>query len=252
MIRKLKAVVFCAIFLFMTVMYIPVTENAYGLNIIDRLAAEIFKESVTQSLETVKIKAEEYNRRLILINYRNPIPEGYYTELEEVENGHMLDKLAAESLKRMLADAREQGFSPVIISSYRTKAKQESLFKNQIQRYINNGYTYDDAFDLSRRVVAYPDTSEHQLGLAVDIVSKSYQILDTKQENTPETIWLKENCVKYGFILRYPDSKSEITEIIYEPWHYRYVGEKAAQEMAENDFCLEEYIDWLNLADGKD
>ena len=91
-------------------------------------------------------------------------------------------------------------------------------------------------------MVAYPGTSEHNLGLAVDIVARDYQILDEKQEQTAEQQWLMENCCKYGFILRYPTDKTEETGIIYEPWHYRYVGQTAAKEMYRKNLCLEEYL----------
>ena len=90
--------------------------------------------------------------------------------------------------------------------------------------------------------MALPGTSEHQLGLAVDIVDMGYQQLDIEQENTPVQRWLIENSWKYGFVLRYPTEKSEITGIIYEPWHYRYVGKAAAKEMYRKNLCLEEYL----------
>ena len=91
--------------------------------------------------------------------------------------------------------------------------------------------------------MARPGTSEHQLGLALDIVDLDYQQLDTRQEETPEQKWLMENSWKYGFILRYPTDKSNITGIIYEPWHYRYVGKEAAKVIHEKGICLEEYLE---------
>ncbi|MDY3692539.1 MAG: M15 family metallopeptidase [Dysosmobacter sp.] len=91
--------------------------------------------------------------------------------------------------------------------------------------------------------VARPGTSEHQTGLAVDIVDQNYQLLDEKQENKPVQQWLMAHCTEYGFILRYPTGKSEITGIGYEPWHYRYVGLDAAREITEQGLCLEEYLD---------
>ena len=92
------------------------------------------------------------------------------------------------------------------------------------------------------RWVARPGTSEHQTGLALDIVAASYQVLDEKQEDTAEQQWLMENSWKYGFILRYPSEKSGITGIGYEPWHYRYVGRAAAAEIHCAGVCLEEYL----------
>lgn len=90
--------------------------------------------------------------------------------------------------------------------------------------------------------MAVPGTSEHQLGLALDIVDISNQTLDESQENTPVQKWLMNNSWRYGFILRYPTDKSDITGISYEPWHYRYVGKKAAKEIYDAQICLEEYL----------
>ena len=89
--------------------------------------------------------------------------------------------------------------------------------------------------------VARPGTSEHQAGLAVDIVDTNYQSLDEQQEETPVQLWLMEHCAEYGFILRYPSGKSDLTGVGYEPWHYRYVGEEAAREIMDQGVCLEEY-----------
>ena len=90
--------------------------------------------------------------------------------------------------------------------------------------------------------MAVPGTSEHQTGLAVDIVDMNYQLLDEKQEDTAVQKWLIKNSYKYGFILRYPSDKSEITGINYEPWHYRYVGKDVAKEVYEQGVCFEEYL----------
>ena len=90
--------------------------------------------------------------------------------------------------------------------------------------------------------MARPDTREHQAGLAVDIVYQSYQLLDKKREDMPVQQWLMTHCAEYGFILRYPPEKSEVTGIGYEPWHYRYVGLDASGEIAEQSIYLEEYL----------
>lgn len=132
----------------------------------------------------------------------------------------------------------------MICSSYRTQAKQQELYENKLQRLIEEGYSYENAVTEAGTVVAVPGTSEHQTGLALDIVDASYQILDQGQEDTLVQQWLIEHSWEYGFVLRYPNAKSEITGIIYEPWHYRYVGREAAREMTELDLCLEEYVDW--------
>ena len=120
---------------------------------------------------------------------------------------------------------------------------QEKLYSNKLDEYLSYGYSQEKAKELAAFWVAVPGTSEHEIGLAVDIVSKWYQHLDHAQANTDEQQWLMKHCHEYGFILRYPEEKQELTRIGYEPWHYRYVGKTAAQEIMEYGLCLEEYLE---------
>ena len=184
--------------------------------------------------------------RLLLVNRWNPIPDGYTIELTQLKQGHAVDSRAYPDLQEMMDACRAAGLDPKICSSYRTQDKQQELYENKIQRLMDEGYSYDRAVEEAGTVVAVPGTSEHQTGLALDIVDASYQILDEEQENTQVQQWLMEHSWEYGFVLRYPSGKSEITGIIYEPWHYRYVGREAAREMTELGMCLEEYVDWLS------
>jgi len=246
--KRIKPFVFYAASLVMAASY-TFSSGAQGeQNGLINIVRSVFANNmVTLTLPLVHEYYDSSSERLVLVNFKNPIPDGYLDDLElvDIENGHRLEKVAAENLERMLKDAREEGISPVIVSSFRTNKKQETLYQNQIKKQMKKGLEYEKAADAARTVVAYPGTSEHEIGLAVDVVSSKYTGLDKNQEKTPEAIWLMENCVNYGFILRYPSDKTDITEIIYEPWHYRYVGEKAAKEMKENGLCLEEYIEWL-------
>ena len=182
---------------------------------------------------------------LLLVNKNHNVPEGYSVELEEIEEGHQVDKRIAETLRQMLSDARKEGLSPIICSSYRTNAKQQKLYNNKVKEYKRWGCSSEEAEELASYWVAIPGTGEHETGLAVDIVSRDYQILDEKQEQTDVQKWLIENSYKYGFALRYPTDKKDITMINYEPWHYRYVGIDNATYMKEHNMCLEEYIDYL-------
>jgi len=136
-----------------------------------------------------------------------------------------------------------------VVSSHRSVARQTTLFQNQLNRRLADGLDFDEAFDAARRVVAYPGESEHNLGLAVDIVSDEHRSLNAAFGQTPEGIWLAQNSYRYGFVLRYPDHKQDITNIIYEPWHFRYVGVAHATEMFERDLVLEEYIELLIFSD---
>ena len=186
--------------------------------------------------------AQEQEWNLLLVNPWNPIPENYEPELTYLRNGQAVDSRCYPELQQMMDDCRAAGFDPLICASYRTMEKQEALFEDKEARLIREGCPENEVEAEAAKVVAYPGTSEHQLGLALDIVDVSYQQLDTEQENTPVQQWLMKNSWKYGFILRYPTDKSDITGIIYEPWHYRYVGKEAAAEIYENKLCLEEYL----------
>lgn len=181
--------------------------------------------------------------KLTLVNGTHFMEEGYKPPLAEIENNYYFDARAVEHLQEMLADGRKEGLDFWICSAYRTKEKQTQLFENKVSRLMAEGMDAAQAYVEAGAVVAYPGTSEHQLGLAVDIVARDYQQLDEKQADTDEARWLEENCWQYGFILRYPVDKTEETGIIFEPWHYRYVGEEAAKEIMEKKLCLEEYLE---------
>ncbi len=181
--------------------------------------------------------------RLVLVNPWNSLTDTFTPYLVELENGHAVDMRIASDLEDMLDVAEAEGLSIIICSSYRSSEMQQALYTQKVNQYLAEGFSQEDAEREAGRWVAVPGTSEHQTGLAVDLVALSYQILDEKQEETPEQKWLMENSYQYGFILRYPSDKSHITGINYEPWHYRYVGKEAAREICENDFCLEEYLE---------
>ena len=187
-------------------------------------------------------RVDKNSWELILTNPNNFLPQGFKVELMQLSNGHQVDKRIYEDLQNMMDDARNQGLSPTICSSYRTEDFQRQLFNQEVDTYLNQGLSKEEAKKKAAQWVAVPGTSEHQTGLAIDITSTNYQVLDKQQENTPEQKWLMENSYKYGFILRYPEGKTEITGIQYEPWHYRYVGKEAAKEIKEKGITLEEYL----------
>lgn len=205
-------------------------------------------ESASQSVPTAapvsdKPVSTEDNWALILVNWEHPLPDVFSVpELTRLRNGHAVDSRAYPALQAMMDDARAAGLQPLICSSYRTWDVQERLYEQEVQNWMDRGYIWEKATDRAAMWVARPGTSEHQTGLAVDIVDMSYQVLDEQQESTPVQKWLMAHCAEYGFILRYPADKSAITGISYEPWHYRYVGTEAAKEIMESGLCLEEYL----------
>lgn len=211
----------------------------------DSIRIKFTAENKEIMLENQKDEAENSATEawnLMLINRNNPIPEGFTVKLTKLKNGQSVDERIYPDLQKMMDDARAAGLSPLICSSYRTMDKQNALYDKQVEKYIAQGYSEKDATTEAAKWVAVPGTSEHQTGLAVDIVSVNYQSLDKQQENTAEQQWLIKNCHRYGFILRYPEDKKDITGIGYEPWHYRYVGKESAAEIMEKGICLEEYL----------
>ena len=179
---------------------------------------------------------------LTLVNFENTIPKDWKVDLVRLNNGQSVDRRIYDDLIAMLQAAKSEGLNPLICSSYRTNEKQEQLYQNKVSEYLSQGYSKVEASDKAAFWVARPGTSEHQLGLAVDIVSTKNQRLDRSQENTVEQQWLIQNSWKYGFVLRYPTNKNSITGVGYEPWHYRYVGKEHAKKINELGVCLEEYV----------
>lgn len=207
-------------------------------------AVEFSGTEVTDTSDTAAeaVGVDKTKWSLILVNKQNPIPENYEPNIKYLDNGQGIDERAYYDLLDMMDACKAEGFNALICSSYRTMEKQKELFNNKIEQYISYGYSEEEAEQKAGELVAIPGTSEHQLGLALDIVDDSYQLLDEKQENTLTQKWLMNNSWKYGFILRYPTDKSDITGISYEPWHYRYVGKEDAKKIYDAGICLEEYI----------
>ena len=193
------------------------------------------------------ISDEKNNDLLILVNKDNRIPDDYNVELHWLSNGSCaVADVMYDALKEMLTDGSVNGRQFVVASGYRDTQKQEELLEEDIIRSMEEyGMTWEQAYILETRETMPPGYSEHETGLAVDIVSLDYQVLDEVQESTAENIWLRENCSRYGFILRYPQGKEDITGIDYESWHFRYVGVDAAEEITRRGITLEEYREEL-------
>jgi len=145
----------------------------------------------------------------------------------------------------MFAGAKEDGVNLIVCSPYRDMARQEYLFDRKVKSFIRTGMSYVDAYKKASITVTVPGASEHQIGLAVDIISDTYSALDIGFADTPAGQWLAEHSWEYGFILRYPLGKEEITGIQYEPWHFRYVGVEAAKQITEEGITLEEFVENL-------
>ncbi len=227
-----------------------VTGCAFGgLHALDGAIAQQARQNAGDPTETLgdseayggSSRPDDWN--LVLANPWNALPAGYDVRLARLSNGQAVDERCYPDLQAMMDDCRAEGLDPLICSSFRTQEQQQRLFDEQVQALAAQGLSEYEARAKAAMSVALPGTSEHQLGLALDIVDSRNQMLDESQESMPVQQWLIANSWTYGFVLRYPSDKSETTGIVYEPWHYRYVGRDAAREMHERGLCLEEYRD---------
>ena len=187
--------------------------------------------------------ASDWN--LILVSAKHPLPDDFSVSLASVGNGHKGDKRVVSSLNAMIAGAKADGITLMVCSSYRTKERSAYLYQKQVDQWLKNGYSQEEAEKEAARWVAPPGTSEHHTGLAFDIVTPSYQKLNHGFANTAAAKWMKAHAHEYGFILRFPEDKQDITGITFEPWHFRYVGKENAKIIFEKGLCLEEYIEMI-------
>ena len=221
-----------------------------------------FHEDGTMATGKVTIKKETWffasnGSQLYLVNPWNYVPDGYKVTVKDIPSKYATSKQISadiyDDLMAMIKDceaAMEEIYgsnvhTPFIRSAWRSMADQRYLFENKVAKVKakHPEYTQAQAEQEAAKSVAIPGTSEHQLGLAVDIVDSEMRDLNESQEKTPVQKWLMEHCWEYGFILRFPNGTTDITGIIYEPWHYRYVGKDVAAEIHELGITFEEYIE---------
>ena len=205
--------------------------------------------SDTASADLLKAELDKWYMKLV--NPDNSVDQSFISNVDLTEinskytsgsqSSKMMDTRVVESFENMCKAAANAGITLISISAYRTYSYQSTLYNNRVQRCINEGMTRAEAEKKAATIVALPGTSEHHLGLAVDINS-----VETSFEDTAAFRWLQENAENYGFILRYPKDKQEITKIIYEPWHYRYVGVEHAKTINGLGMCFEEYVEYLS------
>ena len=206
------------------------------------------------SLEKPEIEKEEFDLPegyyfqkdsdyLFVVNKDVFLPDDYEIETSFVQGSYELEAVAAEHCREMIEAAKNDGIDLKVLSAYRTVEYQKNLFdRNVKQRMEEMGMSYDEAvYDVSINI-APPGGSEHNAGLAVDIIDTGHWDTYEEFEDTKEFDWLINHCTEYGFILRYPKGKEDITGYIYEPWHYRYVGLESAKAVMDSGLCLEEYL----------
>ena len=186
------------------------------------------------------VASTDHGWNLILVNQNYRVPNNWDINLTELSNGQSVDSRIYPELQQMFNDARAQGVYPVVASGYRTSKEQQELTDEKVANFISQGYSRSDAKTEALKWVSAVGYSEHQTGLAVDINADG-----VKSTGQAVYDWLANNAWKYGFILRYPKDKTDLTGTSYEPWHYRYVGKEASADIYTQKLCLEEYIDTL-------
>ncbi|BCN31738.1 M15 family metallopeptidase [Anaeromicropila herbilytica] len=246
--RKRKITRYLLIFTFLTIIALylyggttinDTFEKVQNTNIIQELSNRTSSQEDNHNHIQENSKDKAWN--LILVNRWNAIPDDFSIHLKTLKNDYQIDERIYPELQEMFDDARSEGIYPLIGSAFRSNEKQQSLFDDKVNKYLEQGYKRKDAVELANTWVASPGTSEHQIGLALDINAEK-----NRCTNDEVYSWLRENSYKYGFILRYPKDKTNITGTCYEPWHFRYVGKKVAKVIHERGICLEEYLSNLD------
>lgn len=208
------------------------------------------EEMMIQELPT---EANVADWNLILVNPWEALPENYEVEFVEVDNTQQIDARIEEAWNNWRDAALEAGHNLFFASGYRTVNRQRNNFNNSIAGYLDEGYSEEEAIVKTKEYLTEPGHSEHHTGLALDIVDHAWinagRRLEPEYDTQESQQWLVETMSDYGFILRYPAGKEEITGIQYESWHFRYVGVKHAQFMKQYDLVLEEYVDLIKMRD---
>lgn len=199
----------------------------------------------TDRSAAVQVTFDKSDWKLLLVNKQHTIPEDYEFTLGTIKGSMRCDERIIEPLTQMFAAAKEDGVNLIVCSPYRDMARQEYLFDRKVKNYQSTGMSYMDAYKKASITVTLPGASEHQVGLAVDIISDTYTSLEVGFADTEAGKWLAEHSWEYGFILRYPLGKEEITGIQFEPWHFRYVGVDAAEVITSQNITLEEFVENL-------
>lgn len=209
---------------------------------LDDLIATTDEVVITEDETVDEPSFDKNDWKLVLVNKQHPIPDDYTFTLGTIKGSMRCDERILKPLTDMFTAASMDGINLIVCSPYRDMSRQEYLFDRKMKMYINSGYSYIDAYKEASTVVTVPGASEHQIGISLDIICDTYSQLDEGFADTDAGRWLMNNSYKYGFILRYPSDKEDITGIIYEPWHYRYVGVEAATVIYEDGLCLEEFV----------
>lgn len=222
-------------------------DTVSGADILDDVDMSVIESDLSTDNEAVvdnTTDSPQFSRndwQLVLVNKNHPIPDGYEFTLGTIKGAMQCDERILADLYSMVDAAYKDNVNLVICSPYRADERQEMLFNRKVNNYMNQGMSYMESYKLASQAVTIPGSSEHQIGLALDIVCDGYSSLNEGFGDTKAGKWLAEHSYEYGFVIRYPKGKEDITGIEYEPWHLRYVGKNAATVITNESICLEEF-----------
>ena len=207
-------------------------------------ASEPEEELVYLPVSTEPLAPIDPNERTLqLVDSDHPLAEDFTVDLFQFNDGVLVEKNVAPMLKMMLQDAAQEGINLEVVSGYRSIAQQQELVRKASFGYVLSGLSIEEALQQAGKLLGQPGADEHHTGLTVDITSADYQGLDAGFANTAAYRWLFQNAYRYGFVLRYPKEKQEITGQEFRPWQYRFVGVENAVAMYRHALCLEEYLE---------
>lgn len=214
-------------------------DKVTGADILEDIDMSGIESDEADTQDEVTFSRDDWE--LVLINKNHPIADDYEFTLGTIKGNMKCDERILPDLYSMIDGAYKDGINLVICSPYRDSSRQEMLFNKKVNRYTAQGMSYMEAYKLASQAVTIPGSSEHQVGLALDIVCDNYSSLNEGFGDTPAGQWLASHSYEYGFVIRYLEGKDDITGIEYEPWHLRYVGKNAAKIMYEENLTLEEF-----------
>ncbi|MEG2646237.1 MAG: M15 family metallopeptidase [Clostridia bacterium] len=239
--NQFKKLFILIIIIFIVLLLLFLHKKQKKANINSAPTSSNTNNDLIQTIAPIVASSKEDDWALTLVNRDHYLPENYKLELSNIDDTRQFDSRAIEYLNSMINNMRKSGITNIWVqSSYRSIQSQENIFNDNVKQCIKKGMTQEEAEKETLKIICKPGTSDHNLGLAVDL-----NYVNLEFENTEAFKWLVKNAHDYGFILRYPKDKFDITNVTYEPWHWRYVGAKNAKIIKEKNFCLEEYINYI-------
>ncbi len=223
------------------------SENSDNVNTGDRVIPEnetapaSFQNNNSELSKEAKEIYERNKSLLILVNTESPLPDSYEFSKHTLNSGFVIDEQAYADFYRLTRACNDANLHYNIISAYRDRETQQGIIDRNVNEFMQSGLSEAEAREKTYETVQRVGCSEHETGLSLDLVDENIFSLTEDLETNPTVKWFMENCSEYGFILRYPKEKVDVTGINYEPWHFRYVGQEAARFMNEHNLTLEEF-----------